>query len=246
MRRYFTARMLGIHILALLAIVSCLALSHWQWTRAHGQTSVAKSPSGEFASLSPLGNYLPLASVGVQTEVQGTWSDKGRFLVTERPTHGPSLINPNPGSNVVVSWAIPIGAWVCDVLLLEDGSAVGVVRGWSANPQSVPPAQGMATVTGILQSSEDADYVSLVSVPELLTTKLVLSHSDVSVHDGYLVAQQPAQGLVTVDPIYSAAPKTSLHIRNVIYTFNWIFFALLVIAMWVRVVRDGVKGAISI
>jgi hypothetical protein len=104
----------------------------------------------------------------------------------------------------------------------------------------------MATVKGTLQSSEDSDYVSLVSVPELLTTKLVLSHSDVSVHDGYLVAQKPGQGLVTVDPIYSAAPKTSLHIRNVIYTFNWIFFALLVIAMWVRVVRDGVKGAISI
>ncbi len=237
--------MLGVHILALLTIVACLALSRWQWTRAHVHTSMSAT-SGEFTSLSPLGNYLPLGSVGAQTEVQGTWSRSGRFFVTERPTHGPSLINPNRGSTAVVSWAVPIGAWVCDVLILEDGSAIGVVRGWSENPQAVPPAKGMATVAGILQSSEDADYVSLVLLPELLTTNLVLSHSDVSVHDGYLVSSQPPRGLSAVDPIYTAAPKTSLHMRNVIYTANWIFFALLIVAMWLRVVRDSVKGAITL
>jgi len=153
------------------------------------------------------------------------------------------LINPNPGVHTVVEWAVPIGAWVGDVLNLEDGSALGVVRGWSDNPQSFPTAQGMATVTGVLQSSEDADYVALVSVPELLTTNLVLAHSAVSVHDGYLVSSQDTRGLTEVIPIYASVPHMSVHWRNVIYTVNWIFFALLIMAMWIRVVRDSVKDA---
>jgi hypothetical protein len=41
-----------------------------------------------------------------------------------------------------------------------------------------------------------------------------------------------------VNPILDQPVETGLHIRNVIYTVNWLIFAGIVLFMWLRVVRD--------
>jgi hypothetical protein len=44
--------------------------------------------------------------------------------------------------------------------------------------------------------------------------------------------------LVEVSPIIKGKVHQSLHWRNVVYTANWIVFALIVLYMWIRIVRD--------
>ena len=246
MKSYFTARMLGIHFLAVLAIVACFALSGWQWSRAHNATGSHQSTSSvQYEDVNPIGNLLPLNVIGSTTELHGTWDTASRFTVTERPTHGPSLINPNPGSATTASWAVPVGAWVIDELVLDDKTAVSVVRGWTPSPQDFPPASGEGAITGAIQPSEDSGYVDLLTLPDMITTSIALSHASVSVHDGYVVESDKVSGLEKITPIFSVPPRTHLHWRNVFYTGNWIFFAILVGAMWIRVVRDEVNGTLN-
>ena len=245
MSRFLTRRMLGIHVMALAAVVVCLFAAHWQWQRAHtaqgSDTSSSSIQFGSFSQLSPLRQYLPASSIGVSTSVSGTWLDHGRVVLTERIAQGSSLRNPNPGSQSIVSWALPICNWIADPLVLEDKSVLMVVQGCSATPQAVPLPSGSATVTGVLQPSEDADIVDLVVLPNKLTTSSVVASLSMSVHDGYLVSSQAASGLTRVTPIFTSSPHIPLHWRNIFYVFNWIVFALIVMGMWVRVVQDELR-----
>lgn len=239
MSRYFTRRMLGIHVLALLAIAVCLFAAHWQWERAHTlQGKEGQSVTRDFTVLSPLRQFLPVASIGATTTVTGHWLDQGRIVLTGRIAQGSSLKNPNPGAQTIVSWAGPMCDWIADPLVLDDASIIMVVRGCSATPQSVAVPTGQVTVTGVLQPSEDADIVDLVELPNTLTTASVVSLVQRTVHDGYLVSTESPAGLTTVSPIFTTSPRVPLHWRNIFYVFNWLVFALIVMGMWVRVAQD--------
>ena len=239
MPRYLTRRLLGIHFLGFLALATCIALAAWQWDRAHiapTQTSIKELVP--FEKLSPLRDFLPLASVGAKTKVSGTWQPGERILLPERIPDGPGLVNPNPDEIVVKEFVGPIGFWVVDILELADGSSLGVVRGFTTDPKSVPAATGTSEVLGVLQPSEDAPDVHLVNELQLLTTNMITAKAKTIAHDGYLVANVGDGGLTTVVPIMAPSTTSKLHLRNVIYTFNWLIFGLIVFAMWIQIVRD--------
>lgn len=242
MSRYFSKRLIAINLLAIIAIGTCAWLSHWQWSRAHYTAKVqVTNGKSNFSELSPLRDYLPPSSVGIPTTVSGTWQESGRLVFSERPVDGTNLINPTPGSHAIVSWAVPIGSWIVDILKLEDGSSLAVVRGWSQTPEKVATASGSANLTGVLQPSEDAPSVSLLDLPSYLTTNKVLAASDSTVHDGYLVSSTATPGLELVKPIFDTPMKVELHWRNVVYTFNWIIFGLIIFGMWWRIIQDELK-----
>jgi len=50
--------------------------------------------------------------------------------------------------------------------------------------------------------------------------------------------------LLPVSPIIKGTVHESLHWRNVIYTANWIVFALIVLYMWIRIVRDELANSV--
>jgi cytochrome oxidase assembly protein ShyY1 len=231
MKRLFTLRMIGIHFSGVAAIVVCLLLSQWQWDRAHvpdsGNTEQRK---GNFEELSPRHEYLPVGSIGVQTSVTGTWLDDKTFLMLNRFENGADLLHATPSS--------PKCDWVVTPLQLADDSVIAVVRGCTRDGPAPQTVAGTTTVTGVLQPSEKSDVVGINSGIEPLTTELVVSETDLSAHDGYLVLKEPTSGLTQVTPILTSTPEVPLHWRNVFYTFNWMFFALVVFAMWLRVVKD--------
>ena len=259
MRRLLAPRMLGIHALGVLGIALCLFLSSWQWSRAH-TVAPATSADGlaQFDELSPLRAYLPMSSIGVRTRVSGHWQEPGagklgkstRIILPNRPADG-SLLIEKP--DVAYDPFKKRGGWIVDLLVLEDGSTLAVVRGWTQYPQMFPAATGRATVYGVMQPSEDSGLTDLLPV-DTLTTADITEHAHSAVHDGYLVAQLPPHGqtlssaasantsarpvLVQVSPIIRVAVSQPLHWRNVVYTGNWIVFALIVLYMWIRIVRD--------
>ena len=192
-----------------------------------------------FENLSSPRDYLPPSSIGTKTIAIGTWQPAGRFYLSKRPVDGRLLID-TPG-HVSQLQHVSVGTWVVDLLNLKDGTSVAVVRGWTSGATYPVPATGLRQVTGIVQPAEDAPGVSFVSTPEQLTTALVLKHSTTNIRDGFIVASSPAPGLINVVPSRGPLTSNGLHWRNVVYTINWIFFAILAFFMWIRVVREEVS-----
>jgi hypothetical protein len=243
MNRYFSRRLLTIHILGAFSFIACLAFANWQWTRAQVYVPPATAAARTFEELSPLRDYLPASSVGVPTSVTGTWQPEERILMSERVTDGKSMVNPNPETEVISEFVGPIGYWVVDIMELADESSLGVVRGFTETPDQIALAVGGATVSGVMQPSEDLPGLKLVNHIDPLTTNLIVDNSRTIAHDGYLVATNVEARLTQVTPIFTEPITKGLNFRNVAYTFNWVFFAGIVAMMWVRVVRDELEFA---
>lgn len=239
MKRHLTSRLIAIHILGVLCVLACLLLANWQWDRAH--VAVPKIGAGQksFSELSPLRDYLPISSVGVLTSVTGAWQPDERIVLPNRIANGPGLVNTNSKNT---TFAGPLGSWIVDIMELADGSSLGVVRGFTQDPQQVAPATGTQTVTGVMQPSEDVPGLDLGN-RMLLTTKIIVENSRTIAHDGYLVTDSSSSGLSEVKPIFQAPPSQGLNWRNIAYTFNWVFFAVIVGFMWVRVAKDELQVA---
>lgn len=243
MNRYFSLRLLAIHVLGAFSVIACLAFANWQWDRAQAYVPPESATTLSFEDLSPLRDYLPASSVGVPTSVTGTWQSAERILLPERIIDGKSMVNPDPKTEVRVTWAPPVGYWVVDIMELADESSLGVVRGFTETPEQFALASGSATVTGVMQPSEDVPGLKLVNDIELLTTNLIVKNSRTIAHDGYLVSTTKADPLTLVSPIFTEPIVKGLNWRNVAYTFNWVFFAGIVAMMWIRVTRDELEFA---
>ena len=243
MKRHFSIRLFAIHALGALSFVACVGLAYWQWERAQAYVPPESATVLSFEELSPLRDYLPASSVGVPTSVSGTWQPDERILMPERVADGKSMVNPDPGTQAQVSWAVPVGYWVVDIMELADESSLGVVRGFTETPDQIAPAIGEETITGVMQPSEDVPGLKLVNDIELLTTNLIVDNSRTIAHDGYLVTSSPSESLIPVSPIFTEPVVEGLNWQNVAYVFNWLFFAGIVVIMWVRVTRDELEFA---
>lgn len=239
MRKYFQGKLVATHALALLLIAACLLLSHWQWSRAHyARQASATAKTVAFEKLSKPRDFLPPSSVGQSTIVSGTWQPHGRIILANRGADGRKLLG---GANVP-----PIrgsGNWILDLLSLPDGSSVAVVRGWQSSEAVFPAAKGTAKITGIIQPAEDAPNNEAIVASPLITTKFLLSHSQTDVRDGFIIETGVGGSLAQIVPSRGAFTSNGLRTLNVFYTFNWLFFGLLILLIWIRVVRDEVSSA---
>jgi hypothetical protein len=243
MIRHFTARLIGTHLLGVFSLLTCLALANWQWDRAHVYLPKIELAQKSFSELSPLRDYLPISSVGVPTQVTGTWQPSERIVLPNRISNGPGMVVKVTEQEVATEFVGPTGSWILDILELADGSSLGVVRGFSENAEQVPLATGDQTITGVMQPSEDVPGLELVNGIIPLTTEMIVENSRTIAHDGYLVAVSNSPGLIAVQPIFKEPPVQGLNWRNVAYTFNWILFAAIVGLMWVRVAKDELQVA---
>lgn len=230
-------------MLGAFSVAACIALAYWQWDRAQSYVPLETSISKSFEELSPLRDYLPASSVGVQTSVTGTWQPDDRILMPGRVIDGKSMVNKNPENIEVVTLAGPVGYWIVDIMELPDGSSLGVVRGFTQSPDQIELASGTETISGAMQPSEDVPGLELVNDIAPLTTDLIVENSRTIAHDGYLVATSETEFLALVKPIFTEPVVGGLNWRNVVYTFNWVFFAGIVALMWVRVARDELEFA---
>lgn len=230
-------------MLGAFSVAACIALAYWQWDRAQSYVPLETSTSKSFEELSPLRDYLPASSVGVQTSVTGTWQPDDRILMPGRVIDGKSMVNTNPENSEVITLASPVGYWIVDIMELPDGSSLGVVRGFTQSPDQIELASGTETISGAMQPSEDVPGLELVNDIAPLTTELIVENSRTIAHDGYLVATSETEFLALVKPIFTEPLVGGLNWRNVVYTFNWVFFAGIVALMWVRVARDELEFA---
>lgn len=241
LRTALRPRWLALLIVVLVAATAMAWLGQWQLDRARQRS--AEQSAGERVSPRPLPDVLrarqtfPGDAVGQRVLAQGTWDTPRQVLVPGHELGGRT------------------GYWVLTPLRLTDGSAVGVVRGWVADPAGAPaPVEHVGTgveVVGRLQPTEPpaqrapgqasglpAGQIERIAAPELI------GRWPYPLLTGYLVleSQDPPAGAGAPAPIPEPPPQQGLAWRNVSYALQWWAFAAFGVFLWWRMVRDDHEG----
>ena len=231
--------------IALLVVVLVLAsamawLGTWQLQRAHERSAEAVAKR-QAVSPAALGDVLqarqsfPGELVDRPVVAQGTWDGERQLLVAGKKVGEVT------------------GFWVLSPLVLEDGSAVAVVRGWVASPADPAAAavSGPVTVRGILKPGDapadlapgqtsglppgQVDGVAPADLVKLWPHPLLT---------GYMVAKQVAPATRPAPrPVPTVVPgEGGLALQNLSYALQWWVFAGFGLFVWWRLVRDDHRG----
>jgi surfeit locus 1 family protein len=228
-RTLLTPRMLGAHLLALLAMGVAVALGLWQydaWQTRRSAEAVDLTQRAPVPLTDVIGpsDGFPGDQVGQPVTVSGTWVPDATVLVSGRLRDGVD------------------GFWVVTPVEVGD-AAVPVVRGWVAAEGDAPaPPTGGADLVGWLQPPEGSGAVDQDPTddvfPQLRVADLV-QRLDGDIYSAYAVAQDGVGGLPAADleELPDAGRFTAL--RNLLYALEWWVFAGFAGFIWWRFVRDA-------
>jgi surfeit locus 1 family protein len=247
LRTALRPRWLALLLVVLVASSAMALLGQWQLNRAreHRREPAERAEQArEQAVPKPVEQVLaprqtfPIDGINTRVQATGTWDPAHRLLVTDRDLAGRK------------------GFWVLVPLVLADGSAVPVVRGWVASasdPAAAGPVGDGVQVIGLLQPSEPpsqrapgeasglpADQVDRVSVTELVNR---WPHPLIT---GFVVqqTQTPATGPLP-SPIPAPVSDPGLDLQNLSYAIQWWIFAGFGLFFWYRLVRDDHRGTLA-
>lgn len=246
-RVLLSPRMVGVHVLALVAVAAAVALGLWQydaWQTAREAQAVDlanEAPKPLQRVLAPDQPY-PGDAVGQPVEFTGTWLPDETFYVAGRE-HGDRR-----------------GYWVVTPVAVEAATsgnaaapAILVVRGWSSDAGVVAGPTGTVDITGWLQPSEgsgapDTDPHDDV-FPELRVASVV-QRVDRDLYGGYVIREvstgSTSGGLAGLEPVTPASlpePSTFTSIRNLLYAGEWWVFGGFAAFIWWRWCRDAIHAA---
>ena len=241
-------RMLGLHVLAVLATAAAVLLGVWQYgVWAEHRTDATASRVD--AAPRPLDRVLdpdqpfPKDAVGRPVTFAGRWLPRSTMYVEDRGLHG------RRGFWAVTPVAV-CGRSCPDGSAADRASAMLVVRGWAPSVSAAPaPPSGQVAVTGWLQPGEgtgrtDPDPGDDV-IPELRLAD-ALQHVDQDLYGGFVVARSttPADGragLEAVTPSSLPEVSASTGLRNLLYAIEWWVFGGFALFLWWRWCRDEVE-----
>ncbi len=221
----------GAHLLMVAAAAAAVALGLWQ---LHVWEAAREAEAQDLSNAQP----MPLADVisgdspfpgeylGQPVSFAGEWLGDSTLFVADRDLAGKR------------------GYWVVTPVLVG-GSAMPVVRGWSAEAEAPTPA-GPVDLQGWLQASEgtgasDQDPHDDV-IPEMRIASVV-EHVDADLYSGYVVAREPTDALAAVTPESVPRVSSSTSLRNLLYAFQWWVFGGFAVYIWVRWCRDVVEAS---
>jgi cytochrome oxidase assembly protein ShyY1 len=217
------------HLLVAVLFGGAVLLGSWQYGAGQAERDASardltdRDPVALSDVLGP-DDPFPAPSVGQPVTVSGTWVDEATVFVTRGD-----------------SW------WVVTPLVVDDpaadGAALPVVRGVGEEP-TAPPVEGEAEVTGWLQPGEgtgaaDDDPTDDV-LPQLRPADLV-QRLDEDLYSGYLVSQQPTDGLTGASLEQLPQPDRFTGLRNFLYALEWWVFGAFAVFVWVRHLMDEAR-----
>ncbi len=225
MRRWLSARALGLGALALVLIGAMVVLGRWQLAaydrhQTHDARSRLEQPPTPLDRVLRPDAAFPATGVGQPVTVTG------RYLAAEQ-----IYVRGLTGSSHTYAVTTP--------LMTRTGSMILVVRGSTDGPAGEPP-RGTVTVTGVLQpATVTGGPLNGQRVADGLRISSLLNEFSGDLYSGYLVltASRPADPL---PPVSVPLPESSAWagLRNLLYAVQWWVFAGFVGFMWWRIVRD--------
>ena len=240
-RRLLAPRLLGLHVLAVLATTAAVLLGIWQYDawgsrRDDQAASLADAPAKPLASVMSADDPFPGDAVGQPVRLTGRWLPRSTVYVADRDLGG------RTGVWAVTPVEVCAGSTSC-----AGAPAMLVVRGWAPAVADVPPAPtGTVDVTGWLQPGEGSGLTDPDPTDDVLPEMRVadaIQHVDQDLYGGYVIASGlsgagPQAGLSPVTPasLPKAEPFTAL--RNLLYAFEWWVFGGFAVYIWWRWCRD--------
>ena len=226
--RALQPRYWGFHLLALGLLAAAVALGLWQYdawslrreAEARDLTNVAPIP---LATAMGPDDPFPGNLVGQPVTVSGTWVPDGTVYISGRERDG---------------------FWAVTPLSTATGSAIEVVRGWTASLADAPaPPTGAGQVTGSLQPPEGTGEVDPDATDDVLPQLRIadaIQHVDQDLYGAYVVMSPSGPGLEEADleALPDAGAFTAL--RNLLYAIEWWFFGAFAVLVWWRWLRDDV------
>jgi surfeit locus 1 family protein len=224
--------MLALHAVALAAVALCLIAGLWQLDvyeseqdseRAERASAAAVPLTDELGPDEGMTNEL----VGLPVVAEGHYAPADQQILVAGRAHS--------GRD---------GYWVVSPLVLDNGSAILVVRGWT--PEELAPAVPSAPVrvTGPLEPGEEAGadselgsnrVVDSVRIPSLVGQLPYDLYSAMMIRTAERPA--PSDGLAAVDASAPEVPWTS-GLRNLAYALQWWVFGAFAVFMWWRICAD--------
>ncbi|RKS06329.1 cytochrome oxidase assembly protein ShyY1 [Nocardiopsis sp. Huas11] len=227
-------RWIGLHVLAVLALVVCVAGTYWQSVRAfEPDRDVVTNPVADLSGAEELdavlvpGEYAhPDSYANTAVTTTGTFDTGGQLLV-------PRARDGVEGFDVVLP------------LVTGDGVALAVNRGWTEDPDDVPDAPaGEVTVAGwLVPPTTAADGIVPVDVPEgqveRIAPSVLVNEWDYRLYEGHLTLPESDPATDALVPAPPPEPPTGITInwRSLSYTFQWALFGLSAVAYWAISVR---------
>jgi cytochrome oxidase assembly protein ShyY1 len=229
---------LSVRWIAMLAAALVLAgvmtaLGVWQLDVYRSKTAAATAartaqPPVPIGSLMSVDEGLPGKAVGRRVTVSGRWAAASdQLYVSDRVHEGRS------------------GLWVVTPLLVDDGVAVLVVRGWvpsTSAPDAAAPA-GKAEVVGTVIASEADDASGAAARGRVLPTlriPTIVGMVGYRLYDAFVVLSSSTPDAGTPVPVQPpGAPTDHAGLRNIAYAVQWWIFAAFVLFMWWRMMSDA-------
>lgn len=224
------------HLAMVVCVGIALGLGLWQYDawgqrRADAARDLANEPPVALSTVMTGDSPFPGRSLGRPVTFAGSWLGEDTLFVADRYLEDRA------------------GYWVVTPVLIPDdagGSAMPVVRGWSAEPEASAPS-GEVEITGWLQATEGSGPVDEDPQDDVITmmrTASLVEHVQADLYSGYVVARElstgPPAGLEAVTP--ASIPEVSgfTALRNLLYAVEWWVFAAFALFIWVRWCRDSV------
>jgi len=249
-RFLFTPRWLGILALTLVAAAVMAMLGNWQWSRYQERSAIneridttatmdpvplAEVLTAPGAAPGTAGPPVPDGSEWTRVTATGRYDSANVILVRGRTVHR------------------QVGFEVLTPLLLADGTAVLVDRGWvppppegaTGQPQVPPAPAGEVTVVGRVRPSESQPRNVSQRNGRIETRRIgvsaVAGELPYPLHGAYLLLdeQDPA-----ADPAFSPIPVGhENNWQNLGYVVQWWLFALMTIVGYGWLARREARGA---
>jgi surfeit locus 1 family protein len=247
-RVLLSPKMVGLHLLALVATTAAVWLGVWQYDawqtrREMAATDRAQEPPVPLEKVMSPDAPFPADAVGQPVDLEGEWVTGSTFFVAGRQHAGRSGF-----------WVVTPVA-VCATSCGPDTPAMPVVRGWAPRPDAVTAAPtGHVTVTGWLQPPEGTgrpDPDPTDDVLEELRIADAIQHVDQDLYGAYVItedaegtgAADATVGLEPVTPDSLPEPDTFTAVRNLLYAVEWWVFGAFALFVWWRWCSDELTRA---
>jgi cytochrome oxidase assembly protein ShyY1 len=247
LRTALKPRWLALLVLALVLATGMAFLGQWQLDRARENGRQEAVQAGQARPAVALDELLKPRQTFTNGDADrpitatGRWDRAHQLLVADRYLAGER------------------GWWVLTPLVLDDGGAVAVVRGWVPSPDDpaasvdrLPPGDADVDVEGVLRPAEppiDRKPGAGTGLPPgqidgVDLTRLVQQWPQ-RLYTGYVVltADRPAPQPAGPRLVPPTAPfNQTLAWQNLSYAVQWFVFAGFLLALWYRLVRDDHLG----